>query len=166
MPADPEELRKTIGATPAEFRSIWLKIESKLPIAEDGRRRNPRLERERKRGRTVSAVRSQLGRLGAAKRWSVDGNSHGNSQPNAAAQDGNSHSKIVPSTPTVRITITKDPDSEPNTSRKRARPADPDGPPARPDVVVLDESDPEIQKRRRQAAALAESSATKPPEAN
>ncbi|MFZ1905218.1 MAG: hypothetical protein WAU56_07485 [Steroidobacteraceae bacterium] len=154
LPVDPEELRKTIGVTPTEFRAIWPKIEPKFPIADDGRRRNPRLERERQHGRQLSEKRSELGRIGALKRWKEHGNSHSNSHDLA-------NGKTMASTVTVTSTTRKDPDSEAGASRKRARPASPNGPPARPSAAI-DESDPEIRRRREQAAALAESAA-KPP---
>jgi uncharacterized protein YdaU (DUF1376 family) len=154
LPADPDDVRKIIGATPAEFRRIWSRIEAKFPVATDGLRRNLRLERERSRGNRVSEVRAELGRLGAAKRWA--GRSHSNSH---AGPDGNSHElangKTMPSTSTS--TTRKDPDSETDPSRKRARPATPDGARARHDV--MDESDPEVQRRRREAAELATAAA-------
>jgi uncharacterized protein YdaU (DUF1376 family) len=100
LPADPAELRKTIGLTPTEFRQVWPKIEAKFPVAEDGRRRNLRLELERTRGNKISEARSKVGKKGAARRWGADSNSH----ENAAAQDGNCHDfangKTMPSTST------------------------------------------------------------------
>ena len=112
LPAEPQELRRAISATPAEFRCIWPKIEPKFPIGEDGKRRNPRLEHERKRWNRRSEVRSTLGKLGAQKRWGGDGNSH--SQPMAIAidADGNGHSKTMASTSRSISTTRKDPDSE------------------------------------------------------
>jgi uncharacterized protein YdaU (DUF1376 family) len=142
LPANPDEVRRIIGATPAEFRRIWARIESKFPIAEDGRRRNPRLEQERERVKRVSVVRAELGRLGAAKRY---GNSHSNSSGNSQSFampsriQNQSHEKI------------RTPDAA---SRTRAGPANPDGPPARPSDA-MDESDPEIRRRRQEAAELA-----------
>lgn len=76
LPADPEELRRVINATPREWLRIWPRIEAKLPIAADGKRRNPRLEQERKRGSRVSELRSQIGKLGAEKRWRQNGHNH------------------------------------------------------------------------------------------
>ena len=166
LPADPQEIRKAIGATPAEFRQIWPKIAPKFPIGEDNRRRNPRLERERMQWTRRSEVRSQLGRLGAEKRWGARGNSH--PQPMAIAiGDGvptgsNSHplANGKPMASTSTSTSIEDPDSGGASSRRRARPASPTGPLARPDCHPgTDESDPEVRRRRAQAAALAASAA-------
>jgi uncharacterized protein YdaU (DUF1376 family) len=151
LPADPEQVRMTINATPAEFRRIWLKIESKFPVTEDGKRRNLRLEKERSRGKKVSAIRSELGRLGAAKRY---GNSYSNSHKNAAAQG---IAIAMPSTSTSTITE-RTPDSEAGSARKRARPAGPKGQRARGNGGT-DEQDPEVQRRRAEARALAEQTA-------
>jgi uncharacterized protein YdaU (DUF1376 family) len=141
LPANPEEVRRIIGATSSEFRRIWARIESKFPIAADGLRRNPRLEEERRRANRVSAVRSEIGRLGAAKKV---GNSHaiaellpGNSD--ASRSQSHSHEKI------------RTPDAA---SRMRTGPANPDGPPARPSTVT-DETNPEVRRRRQEAAELA-----------
>jgi hypothetical protein len=129
LPVNPDEIR----------RSIWARIESKFPIAPDGHRRNPRLEQERQRVSRVSVVRSELGRLGAAKRYS---NSHGNS-------DSNSQSFAMPSRSRTRT-----PDSGDATARMRAGPASPEGPPARPSGAI-DENDPEVRRQRQRAAELA-----------
>lgn len=128
VPADPDEFRSVMNATNKEWREIWPKIEAKFPLCEDGKRRNARLEQERRRAVRVSTVRSELGLLGARKRWSKDSNGHSNSQGRG---NGNSHSDGMPSTSTSTSTITNLNPSEHVTARKRARPANPTGPRAR-----------------------------------
>lgn len=48
LPADPEDVFLLTTCTPEEFTRAWKRVEPCFPIAEDGRRRNPRQEKERK----------------------------------------------------------------------------------------------------------------------
>jgi len=69
LPADPGELRRMIGATPAEWKYWRQFAERKFPIDADGQRRNATLEEHR----TKSAAIRERNREGAgktnAKRW-------------------------------------------------------------------------------------------------
>lgn len=60
IPADPRQLRSLIGATPAEWRLIWQRVESKFPLSDDGLRRNGRLEAHRSKA-MVLAERQRAG---------------------------------------------------------------------------------------------------------
>lgn len=131
VPVEPDEMRTLIGATRAEWKEIWPRVEPKFPVESDGKRRNQRLERERKRGDRVSSVRSELGRLGAQRRWQQkDGNSHSNSHPNMPPGNGHSHSENMPSTSTSTSTSTNLNPSEPSTPVQSAGRAIPAGSPA------------------------------------
>jgi uncharacterized protein YdaU (DUF1376 family) len=105
LPADAEEFRRTIGASPREWRSIWPRIEPKFPVGEDGRRRNPRLGREQNKGERLRAERSDFGRAGAIKRWKEDGKRDGNtdSRGHSTGHDF-ANGKTMPSTSTSTST--------------------------------------------------------------
>ena len=47
LPADPEEIRRAFRDTPKAFSQKWSRVETCFPLADDGRRRNPRQEKER-----------------------------------------------------------------------------------------------------------------------
>lgn len=63
LPADPEELRATIGATAEEWDLGWKKCEAKFPIKRSARR-NLRLETHRAKSELIANVRSEVGRKG------------------------------------------------------------------------------------------------------
>ena len=69
LPAEPGQLRALAGATPREWNTAWRFIESKMPLGEDGRRRNARLEAHRKRAVEILERRSAAGAAGNAARW-------------------------------------------------------------------------------------------------
>lgn len=146
LPTSPEDLRRLAGATPREWAQGWRYAEAKFPLDDDGARRSPELERARRKAADISLKRSVLGRLGAEKAHGISRtNGYGNSQ-------GNSSVVAMPSTSTSNI---KDsPDSGGTPPRKRARPASPEGPRARPGDEI-DEESPEIKRKRAEAAALA-----------
>jgi hypothetical protein len=48
---------------------MWTQVERCFPVADDGRRRNPRQEEERVKASARHAERSDSGRKGNAKRW-------------------------------------------------------------------------------------------------
>lgn len=68
VPADPEILRRMVGAEPKDWRGIWPQLEPKWPVSADGKRRNPREEEERAKARLVSSKRSESGKAGVAAR--------------------------------------------------------------------------------------------------
>lgn len=55
-----------------DLEALWPLLESKFPIAEDGRRRNPRLEAIRSTMINMSNRKSTAGRSGASNRWQND----------------------------------------------------------------------------------------------
>ena len=55
-----------------DLEALWPLLESKFPIAEDGRRRNPRLEEIRSTMINMSNKKSTAGRSGASNRWQND----------------------------------------------------------------------------------------------
>lgn len=68
VPADPEALRKLIGATPAEWKS-WQLVEPKFPIGADGLRRNSNLEKIRRKSLTLADRRRRGADKTNSKRW-------------------------------------------------------------------------------------------------
>jgi uncharacterized protein YdaU (DUF1376 family) len=69
LPIDPEHIRRICGADRDEFAQMWTQVERCFPVANDGRRRNPRQEEERVKASAQHAKRSENGRKGNAKRW-------------------------------------------------------------------------------------------------
>ena len=55
-----------------DLEALWPLLESKFPIAADGRRRNPRLEAIRSTMINMSNNKSTAGRSGASNRWQND----------------------------------------------------------------------------------------------
>ena len=55
-----------------DLEALWPLLESKFPIAQDGRRRNPRLEEVRSTMISMSNKKSTAGRSGASNRWQND----------------------------------------------------------------------------------------------
>ena len=65
LPGDP----RRVAAISPGLAEDWPEWEEKFPVGDDGRRRNPRLERER----AYRMVRSEAGKAGAASRWGENG---------------------------------------------------------------------------------------------
>lgn len=60
----PDDLGKLAGmvvTTPARFRKAWTEIEDRWPIAEEGKRRNPRQERQRREIEELREKRRKAG---------------------------------------------------------------------------------------------------------
>jgi uncharacterized protein YdaU (DUF1376 family) len=160
VPAAPEDLRRLTGATRPEWAQAWPRCEPKFPVGDGGMRHSHQLEAARRKAVEISEKRSVLGRLGAERahgnrppgphRVLSDGNGQSNSISNS---QGNGHEFAMPSTSISDIKHYPDFGGTP--PRKRARPASPEGPRARP-RAVLDESSEEIKRKRAEAAALAE----------
>jgi uncharacterized protein YdaU (DUF1376 family) len=72
LPADPEEIRRRFRDPPGEFARKWKRVELCFPVAPDGKRRNPRQERERAQAiakslkASANAKRSHYGRTAEA----------------------------------------------------------------------------------------------------
>lgn len=69
LPADPKHLQAMVGASPQEWCKAWPFIEPKLPIGEDGMRRNPRLEEHRVEAIELHRKRHHSAKEAAASRW-------------------------------------------------------------------------------------------------
>jgi len=69
VPLDPEACRRAASADPEEFARSWLAVEPCFPVDGDGKRRNPRLEIERKKAIKKSKSQSVGGSVGNNKRW-------------------------------------------------------------------------------------------------
>jgi len=79
----PPELDRIFRLDP-DLKRLWPCLESKFPIAKDGRRRNPRQERGRMEMINISSGKSKAGKLGASKRWQQDnGICHASAIPSA-----------------------------------------------------------------------------------
>jgi uncharacterized protein YdaU (DUF1376 family) len=72
LPADPEEIRRRFRDAPEEFARKWKRVELCFPVGPDGKRRNPRQERERAQAiakslkASANAKRSHNGRTAEA----------------------------------------------------------------------------------------------------
>lgn len=69
LPEEVDRLRIVAGASEEPFQRAWSSVLSqKFPICEDGRRRNPRLERVRQQAISFREQRSKAGKASAAAR--------------------------------------------------------------------------------------------------
>jgi uncharacterized protein YdaU (DUF1376 family) len=64
IPDDLSALAAMCAMTPARFRKAWSEIQGKWPLAEDGRRRNPRQESQRQEMADQRQRRAEAGRKG------------------------------------------------------------------------------------------------------
>jgi len=72
LPPEVDRLDRMAAGT----KSCWSVVGSKFPIAEDGLRRNPRMERDRQTLLVQLETWKARGTKGAAKRWSKDASSN------------------------------------------------------------------------------------------
>ena len=118
LPADPKRIFLIHG----EIESVWKLLADKFPIAADGKRRNPRQERERAEMLGVSLTRSAIGSMGGKQRASnaqaiAIANTQANTQANSNHSDSDSDSDAESQTETDSNNTT---DSlEPRTKRAR-----------------------------------------------
>jgi uncharacterized protein YdaU (DUF1376 family) len=75
LPSDPERIQKVLRVKPTEFGKCWKSVEPLFPLQDDGRRRNPRQERERTAAKSSSKTQSERGKKGAEARWNRDASS-------------------------------------------------------------------------------------------
>ena len=68
LPSDPQDLRKLIGATPAQWRVVWPYVQSKFPPIAGGRQ-NAKLEAQKQRAIRQHERQSDGGTVGSARRW-------------------------------------------------------------------------------------------------
>ncbi len=88
IPSDP-----TMIQTIRFDQDLWATLESKFPLCDDGRRRNPRLEEIRLERDQYIAKRSAAGKVGAEARWDGKRNANAN-----AIKHGKQHGKTIAST--------------------------------------------------------------------
>lgn len=69
LPADPEILRRIVGATADEWDAAWDLIATKFEMGSDGKLRNPRLEEHRQKAFDLWERRSANAQKTNAKRW-------------------------------------------------------------------------------------------------
>jgi hypothetical protein len=65
-----EKLPQALAMTPAKFKKAWAEIEGKWPLAEEGKRRNPRQEKQRQEIIELREKRAAAGKKSAAARGS------------------------------------------------------------------------------------------------
>lgn len=65
LPEDPEEIRRLLRDTPNEFCMKWVRVSACFPVAEDGRRRNERQEKER----AAALDKAEKAKKGAEASW-------------------------------------------------------------------------------------------------
>lgn len=82
LPADEEELARTLISPLAEFRKLWPVVSKKFVLTDAGYI-NQRLERERAKQEAFRLKLSEKGKRGAGKRWA--GHDSGNATANATA---------------------------------------------------------------------------------
>ena len=170
LPKEPARLASLLGCTTRTLERLWKVIGSKFEEAPDGYI-NRRLESERrlalaKRARNVEKA------TGAAKaRWELrELKEQMRKAPSIPSSNAASNAPGNP-TPVLEAMLEQCPPSpspspsphiktlpEINSVAKRARSASPRGSRARPNGI--NEQDPEVQSKRRQAAALCEQQAT------
>ncbi len=92
---------------------LWETLESKFPLGDDGRRRNPRLEEIRLERDQYIAKRSAAGKVGAEARW--DGKRIANAN---TTRDGKPHGKPIASTSTSTSTSTSIPSKKRDNTQK------------------------------------------------
>lgn len=112
VPDDIREICRVVGAFPDELEPIWeSRLREKFPLCEDGKRRNPRLERIRQEQRDYREKKARAGRLGAKKRWHDDStaSSTGNSSVNSGANDTPNGKPMALQSPTPTTTATDTP---------------------------------------------------------
>ncbi len=151
LPKDLVRVATMIGCKPKEFAPLWAAIKHKFVKTAAGYV-NRRLEAERQLSLAKRAKASGKAAAAAAARWErALHDAVARASSNAPSIGQALHMQCPPSpSPSP-----SEESQEQTPPRKRARPARPDGQRARPNCA-LDESDPEVQRRRLEAAALAE----------
>jgi hypothetical protein len=69
LPGDAAALRALVGATAREWSIAWPLLEPKLPLGEDGRRRNGRLESHRRKALQILQCQKAGAQKGNRTRW-------------------------------------------------------------------------------------------------
>ena len=77
--SDPNRLANMVGM---DLLEVWDEIKHKFDLGDDGKIRNPKLEKVRQTQINYRNKQSEAGKRGAAKRWDNKVNSNPNSNPN------------------------------------------------------------------------------------
>jgi uncharacterized protein YdaU (DUF1376 family) len=154
LPKDIKRLASLVGCTPRAFSKIWPTIRKKFTMTPDGYV-NARLEIERAKSYALRTKASEKAAAAANARWSGHASSNAPSIPRQASVVLGAMLEDCPPAPAPSIKTSED-----RSSRKRARPASPQGPRARPEAAVIDEKSAEVRQRRLQASQIAKGSST------
>jgi len=98
---DPNRLANVVGI---DLLEVWPEIKHKFELGEDGRLKNPKLEKVRQTQIDYRAKQSEAGKRGAAKRWDSNPNSNPNSEKVALQSSSSSSSSSLGSTPKIKPT--------------------------------------------------------------
>ena len=87
LPGELSDISRVTGRTLKYVRTVWLRVGDCFPLYEDGRRRNPRQESQRKASEKFKAERSESGKNGAHNRWHKNGSANGSAIKEPMAND-------------------------------------------------------------------------------
>jgi len=126
LPSDPERLFRL----DPDIRSAWHLLEDKFPVYGDGKRRNPRQERERGEMRESGKRNADRARKAAAARWDAPSNARSNAPAmlGSCQTQTQTHTQSLSETEPIRDTlngVAVEPVSsvnDPKPSRAEARP--------------------------------------------
>ena len=156
LPKDPGRLASLLGCTAREFAALWEALRVKFVEVADGYV-SERLEAERSKAAELRRKAAEKAADAARKRWEAvrpdarrNAPSNASGMPRSAGDMLGAMPQAVPGamlehcppspSPSPSPSPTEKPqDSEATLARKRARPANPDGPPARPHAYATDE---------------------------
>jgi uncharacterized protein YdaU (DUF1376 family) len=171
LPNDPKQLAKMLGVQLRQFDDVWQSVREKFEEVPGGLV-NARLERERAYAAAKREKASGKAAAAAAARWQGTVDALKKSTINDARSNAPSTKTGAPSTaasmlgamleqcpPSPSPSLPRTPDSEADSARRRARSASPAGPLARANGAGIDETDPDVQRHRQEAAAIAERTA-------
>jgi uncharacterized protein YdaU (DUF1376 family) len=162
LPKDPARLARLVGVTPREFSKVWPAIADKFIDGPEGYT-NERLELERANAVELRRTAAEKGKLGAAKRWHRQ-DSSAMPQPSSGHSPGINQLMPGDSNPSPSLNAIANSDDRsvagsvitPNHSSGPARPLRLAAPELRASESRngIDETDPKIQERRKQAERL------------
>jgi uncharacterized protein YdaU (DUF1376 family) len=122
LPSDPERLFRL----DPDIRSAWHLLEDKFPVYGDGKRRNPRQERERGEMRESGKRNADRARKAAAARWDAPSNARSNAPAmlGSCQTQTQTHTQSLSETEPIRDTLNGsavEPDSSVNDPKPNRR---------------------------------------------